>query len=217
MILLIELILKGIYNLVFIWTPQTVGFVLDWFAKLPGNIWQFLVDVVNKIAAWGGNLYDESKRQVKATVNGIKDWFSSLPGSAWNWGKDMIDGFIGGIKRTKDKLFGEVKNVAKGIASFIHFSRPDKGPLRDYETYMPDMIEGMAKSLRESKGLLTNEVAALAKELVLTNKMEYAQAYSMEQKTVVEVPVYLNRKEIARAVTDEVTTTQRGRTVSQGG
>ena len=64
---------------------------------------------------------------------------------------------------------------------------------------------------------MTNEVAALAKELVLTNKMEYAQAYSMEQKTVVEVPVYLNRKEIARAVTDEVTTTQRGRTVSQGG
>lgn len=217
LILLIELILKGIYNLVFIWIPQTVGFVLNWFARLPGNIWQFLVDVVNKIAAWGGNLYNESKRQVKATVNGIKDWFSSLPGSAWNWGKDMIDGFIGGIKRTKDKLFGEVKNVAKGIASFIHFSRPDKGPLRDYETYMPDMIEGMAKSLRESKGLLTNEVAALAKELVLTNKMEYAQAYSMEQKTVVEVPVYLNRKEIARAVTDEVTTTQRGRTVSQGG
>ena len=44
--------------------------------------------------------------------------------------------------------------MAKGISSFLHFSRPDKGPLREYEQWMPDMIAGMARGIRLNTGVL---------------------------------------------------------------
>jgi hypothetical protein len=36
-----------------------------------------------------------------------------------------------------------VKGVGNTIRSFLHFSRPDEGPLADYETWMPDMMDGL--------------------------------------------------------------------------
>src|SRR5699024_1548516 len=48
------------------------------------------------------------------------------------------------------------KNVAATIASYLHFSRPDVGPLRDYEAWMPDMMQGMASTLRANVYRLTD-------------------------------------------------------------
>lgn len=45
---------------------------------------------------------------------------------------------------------GAVSGVANKVKGFLHFSRPDEGPLRDYEKWMPDMIQGLSKTLNES-------------------------------------------------------------------
>lgn len=96
-----------------------------------------------------------------AIVNGFQaavDFITSLPGKALGWGKDFIQGFVDGIKAKISGVVDTVKGVADTIASFLHFSKPDKGPLREYETWMPDMMKGLAKTLMDS----TNEVEAAA-------------------------------------------------------
>ena len=55
----------------------------------------------------------------------------------------MINGLIEGIKSID--IGAAIGGVADTIASFIHFSRPDTGPLREYETWMPDMMAGLAR------------------------------------------------------------------------
>lgn len=100
----------------------------------------------NGLLSMAGSLKDFTQ----STFSGALDYLKSLPGQALQWGKDLIGGFIDGIIGNVGNLINSVKNVAATIASYLHFSRPDVGPLRDYETWMPDMLSGMAQSIRSN-------------------------------------------------------------------
>lgn len=92
--------------------------------------------------------------KLKNVFDGIKNTIGNLISTAFNWGRDLIQGMIDGIASMANTLFGWIGDIAQGIASFLHFSRPDKGPLREYEQWMPDMIAGMARGIRLNTGVL---------------------------------------------------------------
>lgn len=100
----------------------------------------------NGLLSMAGSL----KGFTQSTFSGALDYLKSLPKQALKWGKDLISGFINGITGSIGGLVNAVKNVGSAIASYLHFSRPDVGPLRDYETWMPDMLSGMAQSIRSN-------------------------------------------------------------------
>lgn len=83
------------------------------------------------------------------------------------WGEDMVEGLGKGIeKKSKGNWFTNIlSGVAGKIASFLHFSRPDTGPLRDYEKWMPDMVSGLAKTLNSSSPILLNSVKDLSEKI----------------------------------------------------
>lgn len=83
----------------------------------------------------------------------------------------MIQGFIDGIKKMIGKVGDAVKGVADKIKNFLHFSRPDIGPLRNYETWMPDMIKGMVKGINKSSYLLENATDKMAQKIA--NKLSF--------------------------------------------
>lgn len=88
--------------------------------------------------------------------------FMGVINNSRTWGRDLLDGFSNGIMERLGVLKDHVMRVVNTIKSYLHFSKPDVGPLRDYETWMPDMIEGMAKSLEKSAPILLSKVANLA-------------------------------------------------------
>lgn len=112
------------------------------------------------VAALGGTLLvagadgDTLGEKLSNVFRGIGQTISNLVSSAFNWGRDLIEGIGEGIASAANWLFSGVKSIAQGIASFLHFSRPDKGPLREYEQWMPDMIAGMARGIRLNTGVL---------------------------------------------------------------
>lgn len=105
-------------------------------------------------------------RNIKdAIVNGFQaavDFITSLPGKAVQWGRDFIQGLVDGIISMASRVVDAVKGIANTITSWLHFSRPDVGPLRDYETWMPDMVQGMAEGIRANAYKLENAVASMA-------------------------------------------------------
>lgn len=116
--------------------------------------------VIAAVAALGGTLLvagadgDTLGEKLSNVFKGIGQTISNLVSSAFNWGRDLIEGIGEGIASAANWLFSGVKSIAQGIASFLHFSRPDKGPLREYEQWMPDMIAGMARGIRLNTGVL---------------------------------------------------------------
>lgn len=98
-------------------------------------------------------------------IKSIGDVLSQLPQKALEWGKDMIQGFINGIKNMIGNIGNAVKGVADKVKSFLHFSRPDEGPLREYEQWMPDMIKGLTQTLNNSAPQLYNASKELANKV----------------------------------------------------
>lgn len=79
-----------------------------------------------------------------------------------SWGSDMMSGLASGIRGATGWVTSAVSNVANTIASWLHFTRPDIGPLRQYETWMPDMMDGLSNTLELSTPVFINKVKSLA-------------------------------------------------------
>ena len=59
-------------------------------------------------------------------------------------------------------------DVARSIADYLHFSVPDKGPLTEFESWMPDFMKGLAKGINQSKKYVEKAVSSVADAMQLT-------------------------------------------------
>ena len=80
--------------------------------------------------------------------------------AAKNWGKDLIKNFIGGIKQKWQDLKDGIKGIGQGIKNIIGFSEPKEGPLSDFHTYAPDMIELFVKGIKDNSWRVDSALAS---------------------------------------------------------
>lgn len=102
---------------------------------------------------------------VKGPFNTIKGFILGLARSAYHWGSDFINGLKNGIFSGINKIVEGVKGLAGKIRSFLHFSRPDEGPLRDYETWMPDFMDGLAKGIDKNVYKVKDAMQSVADQM----------------------------------------------------
>lgn len=128
-------------------SPSTV------FSGFGNNIVQGLV---NGIRAFFGKITD--------VIGDIKEKcdLSKLAKDALQWGKDMIQGLADGISRAKDAVGNAIHTIADKITGLLHFSRPDEGPLRNYEQWMPDFMRGLANGIDDNSNLVYAATGRLA-------------------------------------------------------
>lgn len=163
------------------------------------NIPQILMAIANVITAFnwlnlGGNIIKLLGNGIKgmkgALTSGFKsvldggiNYIKSLPAKFIEWGKDMIMGLVKGITGSVGAVVGAVKNVASTIATYIHFSRPDIGPLRSYEQWMPDFMSGLAKGIRDNLWMVENAADALALTTAQPMQLQVAGVLRGNQQT----------------------------------
>ena len=91
-------------------------------------------------------------------VEKVKDGFMEKVNAAKEWGKDLISNFIDGLLEKWNKLKNTVSDIAGSIADFIGFSEPEKGPLSNFHTYAPDMMQLFAQGIRENERVVTDQI-----------------------------------------------------------
>lgn len=139
-----------------------VNGVVSFISGLPSAVWNWLSSALNNVWNFAGQLAQAGANAASGLVNNIVGTISSLPGRLYNWGVDMVKGIADGIRNAIHHVTSAVSAVADKIKSFLHFSRPDEGPLAEYETWMPDMVAGLSDSLRKASPELINQTEALA-------------------------------------------------------
>lgn len=145
--------------------------IIEAGARILLSLGQGIMTYYGKIGEWMGNI-----------INAIKEKIGNLGSKALEWGKDMIQGFINGIKSMLGNVGDAAKNVGSKIREFLHFSRPDKGPLREYETWMPDMIKGLTKTLNASSPELYNASKNLSEKIA--NGLDISNIYDKMSSAV---------------------------------
>lgn len=98
------------------------------------------------------------KEAAVSAFNGMRDGIKGVLDGAQSWGADMMSNISSGISGAIGKVRSAASNVAGVIRSILHFSEPDIGPLSDFHTYMPDMIDMMTSGIM--KGIPKVEASA---------------------------------------------------------
>lgn len=152
--------------------------LLNALPTIAANVPQIVRAVVDVIEAFnwlnlGKNIIDFFSSGIKSMVGNVKAaikkaldggilYLESLPSQFSRWGKDMIKGLVDGIIKNIGLVTDAIGQVGEKIKSMIHFSRPDEGPLRDYEQWMPDFMGGLADGIRGNLWQVEDAVQSLA-------------------------------------------------------
>jgi len=135
--------------------------------------------------------------------------FLDLGADAVGWGADIIAGLISGIDSMLDSLWSTVKDVASGIADFLGFSVPDKGPLKDFDKSGPDMIDLFAKGIESELPTLEAALNLAAQTIETGMTPDYSEQLSglnrglnslAEAETTTSVSVFIGDEKIENTV-----------------
>ena len=140
------------------------------------TIWGFISGVAQNIWNTVTTAFTNILTGITTTVTNIKDaiingfmtaidWIKSLPAQALQWGADIINGIVDGIKGAIGAVGDAVAGVADKIKSFLGFSEPDEGPLSNFHTYMPDMIDLMSKGITAGKEKVRKALEGITGEM----------------------------------------------------
>lgn len=186
--------------------------IVKWFSKNFEAFKNWIGETVNSIGEWFGSMGANIKGAFLDLWDQIYGFFSNLFESAVEWGSDMIDGFVKGIKKTVGKVIDAVKGVADTITSWLHFSRPDVGPLREYEKWMPDFMSGLAKGIRDNKWKVEDELSSLSNDMSYTINANVNKSleYNNTIETVIPLELNVSGKTIYNDVIKRITRNQSG-------
>lgn len=152
----------------------------------------------------------------------IRDGFMEKVNAARDWGKDLIDNFIGGIKQKWEDLKSAVSNIANTVKDFLGFSEPDEGPLANFHTFAPDMIDLFAQGITKNVGTIRDAMGTLASavtgemptsDVVVNSTMNRTIATSETASSgqmalagagmgSITIPVYIGQKKVEQIVVD---------------
>ena len=203
--------------------------IKNWFTDGVNSIVNAVKSMASKVSEFFGNIINSAKEklgQIGTVVSngfqGAIDFITSLPGKALEWGSDFIGGIADGIKSAIGAVTDAVGDVVDTIASYLHFSRPDKGPLHEYEKWMPDMMSGIADGIYNNIDKVKNAVNAVSATMNNTisgnidGMVESAAATNNQMITIEGDTIILNGEVIGKTAERVISTGQRNAMAAKG-
>lgn len=170
------------------WVLNTINVVLGFFGTSVEKIKTLITTFLIELGAMIMEKATEIVEWVTEKITELCDFIASLPEKFYNWGAEMMQNLIDGIKSMVDAVGDAIAEVAETIASFIHFSEPDKGPLSNFNSWMPDMMKQMAAQIEGGRyqvqvaaGHVAADIAAPmagARTVTLNNNFSFQGGYT---------------------------------------
>ena len=168
--------------------------VVNKFTEIKTNIQTAVTNIKDSVLTTFTNI----KTKLTDTVSNIKntivqgfksavDYILSLPGQALSWGADIVNNIAQGIRNAISNVVNAAADIAETIKSYIHFSEPDVGPLSNFHTYMPDMMNEIVKGIYAGIPKIQNAMGQLSASMMPQASVQTAAGNS---STVVNLNVY---------------------------
>jgi TP901 family phage tail tape measure protein len=173
------------------------------------NAWQTIQNLAK--TAWA-NLTGGIVGQLASLWVRIQTWFATLKSNALQWGRDFIQNLINGIVGMIGNVAHAAQSVAQNIAKFLHFSRPEAGPLASVEEWMPHMTQLLTQGLQKQAQVVGSASLHVAQTMAAPMAAQNTSIGAPASSSTTNnggINVIINmsagsRSEQAKAVADEV-------------
>lgn len=173
--------LQTTFNTMWTNVKNIVNNALNFLRNLTITVWTYiktwLTTTLTNIKNKFDEIFDNIKTAVSEKIENVKtkivegmeaaaDYIKSLPDKFRQWGSDMVQGIIDGIQSKIDAVRAKISELAGLISSYIHFSEPDVGPLSDFHTYMPDMMDELVNGINQGIPRVAQAMNGLASNMI---------------------------------------------------
>ena len=142
--------------------PQIIEGIVMTIWNNREQIVQAAIDLIGNFVTGIGSCLGSVGEAALNIANEIGNEIMTLPEKALQWGADIIQGIIDGIWSGITGIGNAVCGIADTIASYLHFSEPDVGPLSNFHTFMPDMMSLMQQGLKDGMPQLAAQAERVA-------------------------------------------------------
>lgn len=173
----LQQVFTTIWNAIKLIVSSTLSAISSVIQNIWNNIKTWITTTLTNIKTKFEEIFDNIKNAVTERIEGVKntivehmeaaaDYIASLPKRFYDWGAEMVQNLIDGIKEKISDLKTAVSELAGIISSYIHFSEPDVGPLSNFHTYMPDMMDQLVAGINQGIPRVAQAMNGLAQSMV---------------------------------------------------
>ena len=158
---------SGVWNNMKTTASSIWGGISGVVGGLAGKARDGAIGAFNALKSGVGGIMGKIGPVIKGAFTDPIGFITSLPGKMFHWGSEIIGHLIDGIRSMIGNIGKAVGDVANKIKSFLHFSIPDEGPLRDIMDWPRDMMQQYGGGITDNLGYVTAAVSGVAENMVL--------------------------------------------------
>lgn len=138
--------------------PEIIGNLVKALIDTAPKLLEAALQIILKLAEGLGSFFYKITEKGREIVDSIKAGFQEKLDGAREWGSDLIQNFVDGLKAKWEDLKSSVRGIAQTVKDLLGFSEPKEGPLSDFHTYAPDMMQLFAKGIRDNERLIRDQL-----------------------------------------------------------
>ena len=136
--------------------------VIQKFSRMADTVTTSMSQVQSTLSSSYAEMSSSTGSFLSSVYSSIGNAFTSIARNSYVWGADMIVNFTNGLASQVSNLYSACCTVAQSIRNILGFSEPKEGPLSDFHTYAPDMIDLFTKGILDNKDKALEATSELA-------------------------------------------------------
>ena len=140
--------------------PQFISKVIDWFKQLPGNIWTWLLNTIQKTAEWVSQMIQKAVQAGKNFISNVISFIQQLPGKVWSFLSNTISNAASFVGSFANQAIQAGRNFFNGIVNKV---REIPGQMISIGS---DIVNGIKSGISGAWGALTGWLGNMAKGLI---------------------------------------------------
>lgn len=140
--------------------PQFISGVVEWFTQLPGKIWTWLLETINKTAEWVSQMIQKAVQAGKDFITNVANFIQQLPGKVWSFLSNTISKAASFVGSFANQAIQAGRNFFNGIVNKV---REIPGQMISIGA---DIVNGIRSGISGAWGALTGWLGNMARGLI---------------------------------------------------
>lgn len=140
--------------------PQFISGVVEWFTQLPGMVWTWLLETINKTAEWVSQMIQKAVQAGQEFITNVVTFIQQLPGTVWSFLSNTISNAASFVGSFANQAIQAGRQFFNGIVNTV---RQIPGQMISIGT---DIVNGIRSGISGAWGALTGWLGNMARGLI---------------------------------------------------